>query len=634
MPGYTPNIFNFIRNKNGSEALKLARALERVTLSVMRFKDHLHFNHRLKDNNILPKTLQFNPPVKSKEGWKIARKAGQAYLRLRLSNCHTQIKKLSQRLSQTTHKLREIIYKESFDTLLLTIKERSQWEAQRRRKRHKKKLQNILPRPPTHETNLKDKWVVYISGRPLSASEHSALSLNFNFAITPQSLPVPQIVSSIESGIDQLPDAEKDLVRASVTSAINSWRPPQRKNITSEEEKALKDLAKDKSVTILPADKGRAVVVMNTNDYTEKVNNLLNDGKTYQKITDKRRNPTSSTEKSLNKLLLQIKDQPAPHDSDKKQLEPKLYHKLHSTDSTPASFYGLPKIHKDNVPLRPIMSAIGSPTYELSKYLANILSPLQNNKYTVKNSASFVEKIRTMSVDPDEILVSFDVVSLFTCIPTHLAMEVVKERLDFDQSLPERTKLSIQNIIALLQFVLDNNFLVFQGDHFKQNLRLSDGISSQRHIIANLVMEYVEEKALSSAPNSPKWWFRYVDDSHVCIKREHADEFHSHLNSINTNIKFTIEIESEGSIAFLDTRTTRQDDGSITVSVYSGGGGGGRGGRGGRGGGRGGRGGGQGGQNLPPPVTYSPASRTFISRLPPVSMLLPSPVNWQSQNTS
>ena len=47
------------------------------------------------------------------------------------------------------------------------------------------------------------------------------------------------------------------------------------------------------------------------------------------------------------------------------------------------------------------------------------------------------------------------------------------------------------------------------------------------------------------------------------------DEFHSHLNSINTHIKFTIEIESEGSIAFLDTKKkTRQDDGSIIVSVY------------------------------------------------------------------
>ena len=87
-------------------------------------------------------------------------------------------------------------------------------------------------------------------------------------------------------------------------------------------------------------------------------------------------------------------------------------------------------------------------------------------------------------------------------------------------------------------------------------------------ILANLVMEHVEEKAPSSAPNPPKWWFRYVDDSHVCIKREHVDEFHSHLNCINTHIKFTIEIESEGFIAFLDTKTTRQDDDSITVSVY------------------------------------------------------------------
>lgn len=161
-----------IRNKNGSEALKLARTLERVTLNVTRFKDHLYFNHRLKDNNILPKSLQFNPPVKSSEGWKIARKAGQAYLRLRISNCHAQIKKLSQRASQTTLKPRETINRESLDTLLRTIKQRSQWEAQRRRENHKRELHNILPRSQTRETNLKEKWVVNICDRPLSANEH------------------------------------------------------------------------------------------------------------------------------------------------------------------------------------------------------------------------------------------------------------------------------------------------------------------------------------------------------------------------------------------------------------------------------------------------------------------------------
>ena len=87
-------------------------------------------------------------------------------------------------------------------------------------------------------------------------------------------------------------------------------------------------------------------------------------------------------------------------------------------------------------------------------------------------------------------------------------------------------------------------------------------------ILANLVMEHVEERALSTAPHPPKWWYRYVDDSHVCLAREHLTEFHFHLNLINQHIKFTVEEESDRSIAFLDTKTTRNTDGSIKTSVY------------------------------------------------------------------
>ena len=87
-------------------------------------------------------------------------------------------------------------------------------------------------------------------------------------------------------------------------------------------------------------------------------------------------------------------------------------------------------------------------------------------------------------------------------------------------------------------------------------------------ILANLVMEHVEERALITAPHPPKWWYRYVDDSHVCITREHLTEFHSHLNSINEHIKFTVEEEKDGSIAFLDTMTSRNPDGTIKTSVY------------------------------------------------------------------
>ena len=69
-------------------------------------------------------------------------------------------------------------------------------------------------------------------------------------------------------------------------------------------------------------------------------------------------------------------------------------------------------------------------------------------------------------------------------------------------------------------------------------------------------------------PPPPNWWFRYVDDSHACIHRRSVEEFHTHFNSIDPHIQFTYEVEQDGSISFLDTKTTRQPDGSITVSVY------------------------------------------------------------------
>ena len=81
------------------------------------------------------------------------------------------------------------------------------------------------------------------------------------------------------------------------------------------------------------------------------------------------------------------------HDPGAQQLDDKLYYKLRSTDATSTTFYGLPKIHKPEVPLRPITSSINCPIYQASKYLASILSPLQCNQFTVTNSNDFVRKI-------------------------------------------------------------------------------------------------------------------------------------------------------------------------------------------------------------------------------------------------
>ena len=120
---------------------------------------------------------------------------------------------------------------------------------------------------------------------------------------------------------------------------------------------------------------------MNTEDYKEKISSLLNDENTYNKITDKRRNPTSRVEKDLNKLLSEIKSRPSDHDQNLHQIDVKLYHHLHSTDAIPETFNGLPKIHRADIPLRPITSC----TYKFSKHLVSVLTTLLNERYSVKN---------------------------------------------------------------------------------------------------------------------------------------------------------------------------------------------------------------------------------------------------------
>ena len=87
-------------------------------------------------------------------------------------------------------------------------------------------------------------------------------------------------------------------------------------------------------------------------------------------------------------------------------------------------------------------------------------------------------------------------------------------------------------------------------------------------IIANLYMEVFEERALSTAPHPPSLWFRYVDDMFTKIHEYYVEEFTRHINSIDPNIIFTTEPESNGVLPFLDTCVHINDDGSTHVTVY------------------------------------------------------------------
>ena len=135
-----------------------------------------------------------------------------------------------------------------------------------------------------------------------------------------------------------------------MSSILNTTKPPK-SNLSRELHQAVKSLREDKNIVILPADKGNATVVLNRVDYEAKMENLLKDS-AYKEVT---RNPTSRVEAKVSTALKECERK--GHITGKKRLT-----LAHQSSSSP-QIYGLPKIHKEGTPLRPIVAAIGSPTH-------------------------------------------------------------------------------------------------------------------------------------------------------------------------------------------------------------------------------------------------------------------------------
>ena len=110
---------------------------------------------------------------------------------------------------------------------------------------------------------------------------------------------------------------------------------------------------------ILPADKGKAPVVMNSLDYKQKFKNLLDDTSVYEGLKN---DPTMTYKNKLEKIVRERKKEGTISDN--------VYHKIYPTSEDVPKFYGLPKMHKKDSPLRPIVSGIGSISYKLSTWLS------------------------------------------------------------------------------------------------------------------------------------------------------------------------------------------------------------------------------------------------------------------------
>ena len=128
-------------------------------------------------------------------------------------------------------------------------------------------------------------------------------------------------------------------------------------------------------------------------------------------------------------------------------------------------FYGLPKIHKNNIPLRPIVSACDSPTENLASFIDYISQPVMKSLQSyIRDTRDFITQILELPpLPPNSYLVTADVVSLYTNIPHQEGTEAFIKKLgDLKNILPLDTP-PLTHVHTMLDFILTHNCFEFLG---------------------------------------------------------------------------------------------------------------------------------------------------------------------------
>ena len=333
----------------------------------------------------------------------------------------------------------------------------------------------------------------------------------------------------------------------------------QNVKLHNNDQEVIDKLMKNKSLVFLRQDKGRGVVIMDKCKYIEKSSTFL-EGPQFVKLST---DPTKPFQSKVQRTLLSMK----------KAFDKRTYKKLYPSASHPGLFFATGKVHKldgkkqdvDLLPLRPVISNIGTATYEVSKYVSDLISPLAKGKYTIESTKDFINKLKCKSIKPGYQMVSFDVTNLFTNIPLNFTINIILDKIYKEKLI--KTTLKRDELRKLLELCTKEMHFSFNDVIYKQVDGVAMG-SPLGPVLANVFMVELENQLIPKMSEKVSLWERYVDDTFTFIKENEIENVKNVLNTFHKDIKFTHEVEKNGNIAFLDVSVNKKEDGSFQTKVY------------------------------------------------------------------
>ena len=330
----------------------------------------------------------------------------------------------------------------------------------------------------------------------------------------------------------------------------------RKSNLTKNQKEGLRTISLNPEIVIKKADKGSAIVVMNTKDYLREGYRQLSDPDFYCKLDH---DPTPTIKEKIDQTLTQMRA--------KGLITEDNFDYLSIDNFSEGRFYLLPKIHKKGVPGRPICSSVNHPTSRISRFVdEHIKGYVPKTKSYIRDTQDFITKLKSLGRIPEgAILCTLDVSSLYTNIPNQEGILAVAEKLRSDPSKTPITKF----ILDLLSLVLHNMNFEFNGEHYLQTGGTAMGTSVAPNY-ANLFMDRFETKALEGYHLKPLTWLRFIDDIFMIWTHgeDSLKEFITYLNSLHHSIKFTHEF-SRTSINFLDTTVKFGENRELITTLFN-----------------------------------------------------------------
>ena len=233
-------------------------------------------------------------------------------------------------------------------------------------------------------------------------------------------------------------------------------------------------------------------------------------------------------------------------------------------------FYGVPKVNKPSILLRPIVSACGSPTNQLLNYVTHFIQPpVERLPSYIRDSKHFLQLLKSPSPLPeDAIFVTADVTSLYTNIPHEESIESILQYMKLHANTLPPAGPSPHTTGVLPETILKINNLSFMDKHFLQLVGIDIGIKAAPPY-ANLFMGRHEETIWKAFICSVFFWKRFIDEIFLIFigTTKQLQSMKDFMNNPHSTIKFTFEHYTQ-EISFLDMKIHIGANTKFSTTLY------------------------------------------------------------------